>query len=586
MCGIFGIIGKQQDIKPATTSLAHRGPDSSGYYIDDLVSLGFRRLSIIDLSSNGDQPMCNEDKTIWIIFNGEIYNYKELKDQLKDKHVFKSKTDTETLIHGYEEWGMNGLLKKVNGMFAFAIYDKKQKRLILARDRIGKKPIYYYNGTDFLAFSSETKGFFNLTGFSFDIDQEIFKKFLGFPFVLDNEKTILKNVQKVPPASYVEIDAKLLPTVKKYWDFLEIMNHNYPENFIKNPQAELEDLLTDSVKKRLEADVPVGILLSGGLDSSLITALASKNKKDPIKTINISFEKSVINESNFAEIVAKHCNTDHISIKLQLENTYEDFKRNIWIYDSLDTIDGGLYSTYLMSKTIRDLGVKVVLVGEGADEIFGGYSWFQLSLFPFNLLPGVLKSSLYYYAIMRSFQNKNYPIFLNKKLNECSNHDYFKKVQYFEVAYSLPNHYCMKVDKGTSAGSVEARAPYIDYRIVDFASKLTKGYFLSSKVLNLKMPIEKSILRNIAKKYLPPEIVTRKKKGGMLPTNEILNIGVIKDREIILKNNYLKSFYPSDYLSKLIDNPDGNIFYKWQREWILWKCLIFSLWFEYYAKLK
>jgi len=582
MCGIFGIIGENTgiDIRKSLESIKHRGPDDEGIFRDEKIVLGFRRLSIIDLSSAGHQPMSNEDSTIWIVCNGEIYNFQEIRKELESKHKFRSGTDIEVLLHGYEEWGIEVLLQKINGMFAFCLYDKNKDIVFLVRDRIGKKPLYYYKNDKYLAFSSESKAFFKLSGFNFDIDKDAFNILMGFPYLPDNNKTIIKNVYKTPPASYLEIKSYADIKIKKYWELPDkIKNTDF--NSIKES---LKNLLIDSVEKRLIADVPVGVLLSGGLDSSLIAAMASECSRGKIKTINISFKDSVIDERKYARLVSEHCKTDHIELNLAVEDVYEDFKKNILIYDDLSTVDGGLYSEFLLSQKIRELGVKVVLVGEGADEIFGGYSWFQFSQFPFNLLPDFLKTIGYYYAIMRrlpSLSLLKYSKILFKKIKEIPG-SFFKKIQSYEIRYSLPNHYCMKVDKGTSASSIEARAPFMDYRIVELATQLKSNFFLRNGFYSPKQSNEKYILRKIAEDYLPKEIFLRKKKGGMMPGNLILEAGIKNDGNLILENQYLTNFFGKKHLENLINSKPTKTVFVWQREWVLWKCLIFALWFDYY----
>lgn len=585
MCGIFGIVGKNQrkNAEKSLNAIKHRGPDDEGQYQDENIFLGFRRLSIIDLSHRGHQPMTNEDSTIWLIFNGEIYNFQELKNQLSSKHKWKSHTDTEVLIHGYEEWGIDRLLQKLSGMFAFCLYDKNKRITYLARDRIGKKPLYYYQNKETLAFSSETKAFFKLSNFDFQIDQDMFNLWMGFPYLPENNKTIIRNVFKVPPASYltVSIDGKI--QLKKYWQLPQKkLNINF-----QTAQHNLENLLIDAVTKRLISDVPVGVLLSGGIDSSLITAMAAKYSKKKVKTINISFENSAINETSYAQIVADYYKTDHLNLSLKIDDVYGEFKSNIDIYDDLSTADSGLFSEFLLSKKIREAGIKVVLVGEGADEIFAGYSWFQLSQYPFRLLPQTTKAWLYYYSIMRSLPNKNffhYSNYLDNKLNE-NNQSFLKKIQAYEIKYSLPNHYCMKVDKATSAASIEARAPYMDYRVVEFASQIPDKYLLNSNFYSPRESNEKYILRKIAEKYLPQAITSRKKKGGMLPVYDFLNHGLKKDKDLILSNPYLIKFYGKKYLTQLINSQPSIKLLIWQREWILWKCLTFSLWHSHFSKL-
>ncbi len=585
MCGIFGIIGKnrKENIEKSLDAIKHRGPDDEGQYQDENILLGFRRLSIIDLSHQGHQPMSNENSTVWLIFNGEIYNFKELKNQLSSKHKWKSHTDTEVLIHGYEEWGIDKLLQKLNGMFAFCLYDKYKKTTYLTRDRIGKKPLYYYQNKKTLAFSSETKAFFKLSNFDFQIDRDMFRLWMGFPYLPENNRTIMHNVFKVPPASYLTVSIDGQIQIKQYW---QLPKKKFSIDF-QTAQHSLEKLLIDAVTKRLIADVPVGILLSGGIDSSLITAIAAKYAKKKVKTINISFENSVINETPYAQIVAGHCQTDHINLSLKIDDVYGEFKSNIDIYDDLSTADSGLFSEFLLAKKIKETGIKVVLVGEGADEIFAGYSWFQLSQYPFKFLPNTAKAWLYYYAIMRSLPRKNffhYSNYLDNKLKE-NDQSFLKKIQAYEIKYSLPNHYCMKVDKATSAASIEARAPYMDYRVVEFASQIPDEYLLNSNFYNPNEPNEKYILRKIAEKYLPKSITNRKKKGGMLPVYDFLNLGLKKDEKLILSNQYLTEFYGEKYLSQLINSQPLIKPLIWQREWILWKCLIFSLWYDHFSKL-
>lgn len=582
MCGIFGLIGSKENIDGPLSTLSHRGPDDKGIYSDELVTLGHQRLSIIDLSKRGRQPMANEESDIWLVYNGEIYNFLELRNLLKKHHRFVSNTDTEVLVHGFEEWGIDTLLRKVNGMFAFCLYDRTKGYCYLVRDRIGKKPLYYFLGKNFIAFSSETKSFFKLKKFSFDIDIESLELLMGFPFLPDNQKTIIRNVYKVEPGSYLKVNChdrsfkKLL-----YWR----LEKSEKENLFSKPVEELDKLLRNAVRLRMTADVPLGILLSGGLDSSLITAIASKESDSRVKTINISFPGTCIDEREKALMVAKHCQTDHHELKLTCKSSYKLLRENIFIFDDLSTFDSGLFSTYLLCRETRKLGVKVVLTGEGADELFGGYSWFKFSKFPFSFFPEAVKSNFYYYAIMRLFPGQKfikYADFLKNKLME-EDQSFFKKIQYFEIKYSLPNHYCMKLDKGSSAASVEARAPFLDYRVAQFAYNLPEDYLLKGNIINRK-PNDKFILRKIAEKYLPEATVNMRKKGGLLPVYAILEEGLMQDGQLILKNQYNLHIFGKKFLRRMIDLNPKNRFSLWQREWILWRTLIFSLWFDYYKK--
>jgi asparagine synthase (glutamine-hydrolysing) len=585
MCGIFGSIGKNQngeEIKNCLNSIAHRGPDDEGIFQDENLSLGFRRLSIIDLSEKGHQPMANENKTVWVVFNGEIYNYQEIKKELENKHLFSSETDTEVLIHGFEEWGIEGLLKRINGMYGFCLYDQKNKKAYLVRDRIGKKPLYYCQSGGSFYFSSEAKAFLKLKDFKFDIDEKAFSLWMGFPYLIDSELTLLRGVKKIPPASFMEYDLKTgKKSIKKYYRLEEKKN---AESFASNIKI-LDEKLNESIKNRLIADVPLGVLLSGGLDSSLIAAIAAKHKPG-ITTINISFPGTITDESGYAEIAARHCKTNHINLRIDAGDMFSDFRENIWIYDDLSTPDGGLYSTFLLSKKIREQGIKVALVGEGADEVFCGYSWFSFGQLPFRIFGRRAASFGYYYAIMRIFSRINflpYPLKLDKILSGFSG-NIMEKIQKNEILNSLPNHYCMKVDKGSSAASIEARAPYLDYKIADFAVNIPRNQKIRGEWYNEKEAREKYILREVAKKYLPKEIYARKKKGGMMPTYKILEEGLKIYGNKIISNERYRPFFSKIYLEKLIKSRPKPSLFVWQREWILWKLLIFEIWHEYFEK--
>ncbi len=580
MCGIFGVIGKKINIEPGLQTLAHRGPDAKGQFADQYLTLGFRRLSIIDLSPAGHQPMTNEHQNIWVTFNGEIYNFQSLRKNLENKHKFISNTDTEVLIHGYEEWGINKLLRKINGMFAFCLYDSEKKKVFLVRDRIGKKPLYYYEREGLFAFASEVKAFFKIPGFHFQINPQAFSLWLGFPYLWNNNLTLLEKVKKVPPAHCLILDLKTNTyRIKKYY---HIPKHKNVDSFETN-QKKLETLLHQSVRSRLIADVPIGILLSGGLDSSLITAIA-RQYQPHLNTINISFPNTITDESRFAQIVARHCKTHHLNLKIETKNIFEDFRQNIWIYDDLSTADGGLYSTYLLSQKIKEQGIKVALVGEGADEVFCGYTWFGFGQLPFKLLGHFLPIVGYYYAIMRIInypQFFSYPLMLNKKLKQYGG-SILTQIQQNEILSSLPNHYCMKLDKGSSAASVETRAPYLDYHLVEFMTQLPQNQKIKGQWYHHRKSYEKYILRRVASKYLPPQIYQRKKKGGMTPTYKIIEDGIKEYRTRIIQNDIFREYFSAPLIKKIIDSKPKIKPLIWQKEWLVWKFLIFQIWYEYY----
>ena len=585
MCGISGIINLEsfnhssdKKIRTMIKTLKHRGPDDTGFFSDKRASLGFARLSIIDLSKKGHQPMTNEDETIWIIFNGEIFNYQSIREKLDKKHKFKSKTDTEVIIHGYEQWGEK-ILDKLEGMFGLAIYDKKNDKIIIARDRIGKKPLFYYKNKEQLIFSSEFRSIIKIIPKQdIKLDETTLKLWNGFPYLADNENTLEKNIKKIPPGHYLIYEKKDIK-LKKYWDLK--VNKRINNLSLNDATNELEKLLEESVANRLIADVPVGILLSGGLDSSLISALAKK-RKDNITTLTASFD-DVIDESSYAKIVSDHLKTKQLFLKVSPGNVSRDIEKLIWMFDDLSTCDGGLITTYFLAQEIRKTGIKVALVGEGSDEIFAGYSWFGLGVKPLSILPDTIKNMAYYWIIMRSLKPKfyfDYAKILKKHMNEQKDLTYLQKINYNEIKYSLPNHYCMKVDKGTSAASIEARTPYLDYKVVEFAYSLPDKYKLAGNYFDRKKTNEKFILRKIADKYLPREISQRKKKGGMLPIDKILLDGNEKIKEYLLARDgiALKLFSKKELENVL--RPKKFILTRWEREWIIWRLFMLSVWYK------
>ena len=585
MCGICGILSKNKDhqadgkIEAMMKTMKHRGPDDSGVYFDKKNNLGFgfNRLAIIDLSLKGHQPMTNEDKSIWVIFNGEIYNYEEIKTSLIDKHKFRSKTDTEVIVHGYEEWGER-IFEKLQGMFGLAIWDEKKQKLLLARDRIGEKPLFYYYDNNQFIFASEFRSILKvLPKAQLEINQKSLELWSGFPYLPDNCETLVKNIHKIPPGFYLTLKNKDI-TLKQYWRLK--INEKIRQLDFSKACSQLENLLNDSVKKRLVADVPVGILLSGGLDSSVITALAKKNKNS-ITTLTATF-KDVIDESYYAKIVGDHLKTRQLFLNVEPKNVIKNIEKIIWIFDDLSTADGGLITTYYLAKEIKERGIKVVLVGEGADELFGGYSWFGLGAKPFTALPEFLRTYMYYWVIMRSLNPKfylKYPDILKSHLNESPSKSYFGKVNYNEIKYSLPNHYCMKIDKGTSAASIEARAPYLDYRVVEFVYNLQDNYKLKGGYFS-KDVNEKFILRKIGEKYLPESIFNRKKKGGMLPIDKLLDQGKEKITDYLLdKDGIAQKLFSRNSLENIL-KPQTFTPLKWQREWIIWRMFLLSVWYK------
>lgn len=637
MCAIFGFVTtnnkyRQEHLEKMGKILHHRGPDGTEILRSDIgVHLGHNRLSIIDLSKKGKQPMSNEDGSIWLTYNGEIYNFQEIREELKNKkHLFKSDTDSEVVIHAYEEWGLD-CLEKFNGMFAFAIYDKNKNQLILVRDRLGIKPLYYLVNNNPEIFASETQSAFRLRSFLtlkrsggggatsveednnniknilrpqsakvsnfFAFSSEIkglraltklkpnlqaIKKLLGFPYLPDNTQTTIEGVYKLPPAHYLVYDIKSgKAEIKRYWR-LDVKK-KFRELRFESALEELENKLVNSIKMQLVADVPVGIMLSGGLDSSVIAAIAQKNSKQKIHTFTAGSDTK-IDEREFARKVADHIGSIHQEIIIDPANVIENIEKSIKYFDDLNTFDGGLLTNHLIAEKMREKGVKVILLGEGADEIFGGYSWFGISKSPFNLLPMFFKKYLYYYSISR---NLSFNPLRGFQLLQRSGlwRKTFDAISNCEITQQLPNNYLMKVDKGTMSGSVEARVPYLDHDLVEFAYSLPANFKLKGLSQSFGKVNEKYILRELAKKYLPLDIAMRKKKGGMLPIADIIknNIGKI-EKYLLAENSLSTQIFGRKKIEKLFRGNIENLgksnwnFREVEREIFLWKLFLLEVW--------
>jgi asparagine synthase (glutamine-hydrolysing) len=376
MCGIAGLFRREGTVsgedaaavERATLAEAHRGPDDSGFYRDERVALGFRRLSIIDLSPLGHQPMSNEDGTVRLIFNGEIYNYRELRPELAGRgHVFRSNTDTETLIHGYEEWGIEGLLKRARGMFAFALYDARKGCCILARDRFGIKPLYYTEppGKGLVAFASEVKALVRSGLAAGERDREGTIGFLLFGSV-PSPLTSVKGVSCLPAGHYLEV-GRGGSSLHKYWDLAEC------DDSRREVDAELREVLQDAVSRHLISDVPVGIFLSGGVDSAGLVALA-RRASARLSTLTVVFDEQEFSEAALARQVAERFETDHREVRVTGEDFIQELPRLLAAMDQ-PTNDG--VNTYFVSRAARQAGLTVVLSGLGGDEVFWGYKHYR-----------------------------------------------------------------------------------------------------------------------------------------------------------------------------------------------------------------
>jgi len=585
MCGINGFNFVSPDlIKKMNNSLKYRGPDDEGEFIDETVSLGHRRLSIIDLSENGKQPMSNEDGKIWITFNGEIYNYGELRNELKENHVFKSDTDTEIIIHAYEEWGFE-CVKKFNGMWAFCIYDQEKNIFFLSRDRLGIKPMYYYFNEGKFIFSSEIKAILNHP-IKKELNRRSIPSYLMYRHVI-GEETFFQNIFKLLPGSNLLFDLNRdnIISIDEYWD-VENMDMNLNE---ESASERVLEELKKSISYMRISDVPLGVILSGGLDSSIISALLAKSEKNPINTFTVKFNEQGFDETLYAKKVSDLYKTNYKEVALDTSNFINTMKEYIEFKDEPIGVPNEI-SLYLLSKKIKE-NVSVVLSGEGADEIFEGYGRIFSSTFDYEVLEEIKKlnnpedtyknkfSSLYQryegrlfdseldhflfkygywsesemsFVVLPEYQTDLKPIF--KKYFDKYKMPYSKKISYVLLKLHLPS-LLQRLDSSTMASSIEGRVPFLDHHLVNLAlsipSKLKtkwlkdledlKNMNKNSDELCENENISKYILKKSAESILPEEIINRKKQGFPLPL------------EKWFKNDFM------DYSRELILSPESKV---------------------------
>jgi len=517
VCAIIGIYGESFVesggilTMAMADSMVHRGPDDSGIYQDrsNALFLGHNRLSIIDLSERGHQPMCNEKNGDVLVFNGEIYNFRELRENLKGKgYYFKSDSDTEVLLHCFEEWGID-CLSRVKGMFAFLLWSAASRTLHVVRDPMGIKPLYYWRSRQDggVAFASEVKAFRRLPEFEDEIDRESLIQFLEFGYSFDQSRTIFKNVSKLPPGHRIEVCEGRMGKPQRY--FWPILKHR-PDLDREEIEAKLFTALSTVVSEHMAADVSVGLLLSGGLDSSILAALAAR--KGPIHTYSMGFSQSNLDERSHARLVSEYIGSHHEEILIGPDELLTDLQEAAGYFDDLFA-DWGMVSTRLLYKKCREKGNKVVIVGEGSDELFGGYDIFRHALVENNHKFTEWRLIQLYRAYAGRRYGSQYFAFRAKMKEylDLTEGDFFDAIRLFESRDQLPNNYVMKVDKASMAVSVEARVPFLDSRIAEIAYQIP-GEMLINK------GHEKILLRSMAKAHglLPEEIIDRPKFGASI----------------------------------------------------------------------
>lgn len=617
MCGISGILNLKNPasinidhLRRMTYTLRHRGPDETGAYVDDWIGLAQSRLSIIDLSG-GSQPIHNEDKTLWIVFNGEIFNYPEIRESLiKLGHKFYTTTDTEVILHLYEE-KKEKCLEDLNGQFAFAIWDSIKKDFFAARDRVGILPFFYKVENGRLLFASESKAIIEISDSpnSFDpigLDQ-IFTFWTNLP-----GRTAFKNISELAPGHYLKFSPGKEISVNRYWSLPYNKNLLEEEKSITEFTSEISELMKDSIRIRLRADVPVGSYLSGGLDSSGITALVKNYFNNELRTFGITFQEESFDESEFQNLMIKHLNTNHSEVHAINEDIGKYFS-DIVYYGEKPIIRAAPVPLFLLSKKVRLEGYKVVLTGEGADEIFGGYNIFRETkvrkfwsvdpdsqfrpkllqkLYPYIFKDKRLAQTLqsffklgiddpnnsFFSHIVRWNNNTRLKNFFSDDLKEqigsysayddlksllpkdFDNWDYVYKAQYLEIITFMSGYLLSSQgDRMAMANSVELRVPYLDHRIIEYMATVPSRF----KIRGLN---EKYLLKKVFKDLLPTQIVNRPKNPYRAPirnsflNNKFMDIqSLVSEKEIneagILNsskvNMLLKKAHKTESLSEL-----------------------------------
>lgn len=593
MCGICGKINfdpshlvRQEEIKKMADVINKRGPDDQGFYLNNNVGLGFRRLSIIDLES-GHQPLSNEDGTIWIVFNGEIYNHLILRERLQQKgHQFKTNTDTEVIVHLYEEYG-NECVKHLRGMFAFAIWDDNKSKLFCARDRFGIKPFFYFLDNNKFVFGSEIKCILCDPDISDSMSIPMLDQYLTYGYS-SQDGTIYQNIKKLEPAHFLEIHHGGKSTISRYWDI------QYTPDYSKSEDdwcQLLEDKLSESVNMHMMSDVPLGAFLSGGIDSSSVVSLMSKYSSNPIKTFSIGFKEAEFNELQYAREIAQKYNTEHHEQIIEPESV-SLLPKLVDMYDE-PFADASAIPTYFVSKFAREY-VTVALSGDGGDELFAGYDEYKKieNISKYNILPNSVNRHLWGFihnSIPQGVKGRGATYYLSKPkeslpayisiwhiserkklfrkeywegikektaesirskfFGEESSSDYIFNMQKMDMQRYMVDDVLTKVDRASMLNSLEVRVPLLDHEFAELT-------FSIPSELKTKNKIKKYILKKAMKDYLPKSIVAHKKQGFALPLklwfksdlNEYVN------DTLISTSSPLYEFLDPTYVSKIIND--------------------------------
>ena len=631
MCGIAGWAnldprtpppdGAAELLRSMCDRMHHRGPDSEGYLLDDGIGLGMRRLAIIDLLT-GEQPTFNEDHSVAVILNGEIYNYRELRADLETRgHSFRSESDTEVLPHLYEEYGRD-MVQHLNGMFAFALWDERHRRLFIARDRFGEKPLYWGVFDNTLLFASEPKVLLAHPAVKPNLNLNALRQYLSFDYV-PAPLSIYEGISRLPAAHTLTLDDGKI-RVERYWKLSYKTREPVPS--VNEAAEHLRELLADSVRLRLVSDVPLGVLLSGGIDSSVVTALAVRASSETVKTFSISFAESSFDESQYARAVAKFLGTDHHEERFNASlaaNLVSEI--GAWMDEPIS--DPSVVPTYLLSRFTRK-HVTVALGGDGGDEIFAGYPMYfghhmaraYLSLPKFlrrglveplvNLLPVKTKNLSFDYRARRFITASHYDdvarhhvwfgsftpddteqlltedvkhvsesdIYRDARrlFAECDSNNMTECMQSLDTQFYLAEDILTKVDRSSMAVSLEVRAPYIDPRVAEFAASLPASYKLHGYT-------SKYILKKAAKGLVPPFVWRRGKKGFGVPFAKWLKSELRPLAHDLLSPERLgrSGIFNPAYVAKLQDEHERGVA---NHRKLLWTLLSFELWRESFVE--
>jgi len=633
MCGITGWINLDttrpdlSDVEGVLHSMCerivHRGPDSEGLWWDETVALGMRRLSVIDLKT-GEQPVFSEDGTVVVMMNGELYNYREVRSELKkDRIMFVTETDTEILPHLYKKYG-DAFIDHVNGMYAFSLWDLAKRRLILARDRFGEKPLYYGVFDGKLIWASELKALIAHPSVTTELDLNALRHYLSFDYV-PAPLSIFKGIYKLPAAHMLIVENGEIKR-RRYWDVAADPQARSKEATLEKRAEELRELLSDSVRMRLVSDVPLGILLSGGIDSSTIAAFAVQHATERVKTFSIGFEEDSFDESKFARSVAKHLDTEHYEDKLSATTAGELIEDiGEWLDEPLS--DGSLIPTFLLARFVRKY-VTVALGGDGGDELFAGYPMYRAHRIAsmYRLVPSFVRNGLVRPAVERlpvshknlsfdykakrfvraaeldpverhhswfgSFALDDQDDLLSRDVRERTSADIYAaarevfekgpvrddlaRMQYLDVNFYLAEDILTKVDRSAMQVSLETRAPFLDPRIANFAFSLPMKY-------KLRGSNGKVILKKAVEPLLPKAILNRPKKGFGIPIAAWLRGRLRYLLHDLLSPERLKEqgiFEPA-YVDRLVSEHEQGIASHHKE---LWTLLVFQLWSRQFLK--